>query len=164
LAYVVLAQSYKEAGSWGQLMETSQRLIELNPGNSVGYYYKALALQASPTFKATDETEVERLLRESLELNNGDPEVHYELAKLLVRQGKKGDSLQALEKIVRSWPDFGPAYYQLARLYRERGEIEKSNEAQRAHDRIRQKRDTVMRRMIVEIRQRPKQGAATQAQ
>jgi tetratricopeptide (TPR) repeat protein len=164
LAYVVLGQTYKDAGSWGQLMDTSLRLIEVNPRNSTGYYYKALALQASPALKATDEAEIEKLLRKSLDLNNDDPEPHYELAKLLLRQGEKDESLQALEKIVQSWPDFGPAYYQLARLYRERGETEKSNEAQRAHDRIRQKRDTVTKRMIVEIQQRPKPGAATRAQ
>jgi tetratricopeptide (TPR) repeat protein len=165
LAYVVLGQSYKEAGNWGQLLEASQRLIQVNPRNSVGYYYKALALQASPTLKATDEAEVERLLRKSLELNNRAPESHYELAKLLLRQGKKDDSLQALEKIGQTWPDFGPAYYQLSRLYRERGEIEKSNEAQKAHNRIRQKeRDTVMKRMIVEIQQRPKSRVAPEVQ
>ena len=167
LAYVVLGQSYKEAGSWDQLMETSQRLIELNPGNSVGYYYKALALQASPKLKATDEVGVEKLLRKSLELNKGaDPEPHYELAKLLLRQGKKDESLQELEKTVQAWPNFAPAYYQLARLYRERGDTEKSNKAQQAHERIRQKeRDTVMRRMIVEIQQRPpRSGTATKAQ
>jgi tetratricopeptide (TPR) repeat protein len=165
LAYVVLGQSYKEAGSWSELMDTSLRLIEVNPRNSTGYYYKALALQASPALKAVDDAEIEKLLRKSLDLSNGDPEPHYELAKLLLRQGEKDESLQALEKIVQVWPNFGPAYYQLARLYRERGKIDKSNEAQKAHDRIRQKeRDTVMKRMIVEIRQRPKQGAATQAQ
>jgi tetratricopeptide (TPR) repeat protein len=153
LAYVVLGQGYKEAGSWDQLLETAQRLIELNPKNSTGYYYKALALQSVSTYKAQDDAEVEKLLRKSLELNHNDPEPHYELAKLLARQGKKEDSLLEFERIVQSRPDFGPAYYQLARLYRERGELEKSNEAQKAHERIRQKeRDKVMRRLLVEVR------------
>jgi len=165
LAYVVLGQSYKEAGSWDQLTETSLRLIEVSPRNSMGYYYKALALQASPALKAADEAEIEKLLRKALDLNDRDPEPHYELAKLLLRQGKKDESVLALERIVQAWPDFGPAYYQLARLYREKGKIDQSNQAQKSHDRIRQKeRDMVMRRMIVEIQQRPKQGAATQAQ
>jgi tetratricopeptide (TPR) repeat protein len=163
LAYVVLGQRYKEAGNWTQLMDTSQRLIEVNPRNSVGYYYKALALQASPTRNGDDE-EIEKLFRKSLELNGSDPEPHYELARMLIRQGKKDDSLHALEKIVQSWPDFGPAYYQLARLYRERGEMAKSNEAQAAHDRIRQKRGADIKRMIVEIQQRPRPGVAAEVQ
>jgi tetratricopeptide (TPR) repeat protein len=153
LAYVVLGQGYKEAGNWDQLQETAQRLIELNPKSSTGYYYKALALQSVSTSKAVDDADVEKLLRKSLELNHSDPEPHYELAKLLARQGKKEDSLLEFERIVQSRPDFGPAYYQLARLYRERGELEKSNEAQKAHERIRQKeRDKVMRRLLVEVR------------
>jgi len=165
LAYVVLGQCYKEAGNWIQLMETSQRLIEVNPKNSAGYYYKALALQAAPGFKSAEETDVEKLLVKSIGLNNVDPEPHYELAKLLVRQGKKDESLQALEKIVQSWPDFGPAYYQLSRIYRERGEMEKSKAAQQRHDTIRQQeRDVVMKRMIVEIQQRPRTGATAEAQ
>jgi tetratricopeptide (TPR) repeat protein len=164
LAYVVLGQTYKDAGSWGQLMDTSLRLIEVNPRNSTGYYYKALALQASPALKAADEAEIEKLLRKSLDLNNDDPEPHYELAKLLLRQGEKDDSLQVLEKIVQSWPDFGPAYYQLARLYRERGEMAKSNKAKEAHDRIRQKRGADIRKMIVEIQQRSKAGAGPEVQ
>jgi tetratricopeptide (TPR) repeat protein len=165
LAYVVLGQGYKEAGNWNQLMETSQRLIEVNPKNSAGYYYRALALQASPGFKSTDESEVEKLLVKSIGLNDGDPDPHYELAKLLARQGKKDESLHAMEKIVQSWPDFGPAYYQLSRIYRERGEMEKSRAAQQMHDRIRKKEhDVVMKRMIVEIQQRPRPGATTKVQ
>jgi tetratricopeptide (TPR) repeat protein len=165
LAYVVLGQGYKEAGNWNQLMETSERLIDVNPKNSAGYYYKALALQASPGFKSTDETEVEKLLVKSIGLNSGDPEPQYELAKLLGRQGKKAESLHALEKIVKSWPDFGPAYYQLSRIYRERGEMDKSRVAQQMHDRIRQKEhDVVMKRMIVEIQQRPRSGATANVQ
>ena len=163
LAYVVLGQGYKEARNWAQLMDTSQRLIQVNPANSVGYYYKALALQASQSPNG-DEEEVEKLLRKSLKLNNDDPEPHYELAKILIRQGKKDDSLHALEKIVESWPDFGPAYYQLARLYRERGEMAKSNKAKEAHDRIRQKRGADIKKMIVEIQQRPKSGVAPEVQ
>jgi tetratricopeptide (TPR) repeat protein len=163
LAYVVLGQGYKEGGNWAQLMNTSQRLIEVNPGNSVGYYYKALALQASPTLNG-DEEEIENLLRKSSELNDSDPEPRYELARMLIRQGKKDDALRALERIIQSWPNFGPAYYQLARLYRERGEIAKSNEAQEAHDRIRQKRGADIKQMIVEIQQRHRPGATTKVQ
>jgi tetratricopeptide (TPR) repeat protein len=163
LAYVVLGQGYKEAGNWDQLLETAQRLIELNPKSATGYYYKALALQSASTSKALDDAEVEKLLRKSLEFNSSDPEPHYELAKLLVRQGKKEDSLLELERIVQSRPDFGPAYYQLARLYRERGDLEKSNEAQKAHERIRQKeRDKVMRRLLVEVRQERRKKQDTQ--
>jgi len=154
LAYVVLGQSYKQSGSWDELLATAQKLIDLSPNNPTGYYYKALALQSASTLK-TDDAEIEALLRKSLSLNDAEPEPHYELAKLLARQGRKEDSLLELQKIVQVNPDFAPAYYQLARLYRERGELEKSQQAQKTHEKIREKdRDKVMKRMIVEIRQR----------
>jgi tetratricopeptide (TPR) repeat protein len=155
LAYVVLGQSYKEAGSWDELLATAQKLIDLGPNNPTGYYYKALALQSASTSKVPDDAEIEALLRKSLAPGNAEAEPHYELAKLLARQGRKEDSLLELQKIVQVNPDFAPAYYQLARLYRERGELEKSQQAQKTHEKIREKdRDKVMKRMIVEIRQR----------
>jgi tetratricopeptide (TPR) repeat protein len=155
LAYVVLGQSYKEAGNWDQLSETAERLIQLNPKNPDGYHYKALALQSGSGSKAEDEVKIEKLLRKSLELDSNNAEPHYELAKLLMRTGNKESSLLELQKLVQTNPDFGPAYYQLARLYREKGDLNKSKEAQEVHERIRQKeRDKVMKRMIVEIRQR----------
>jgi len=158
LAYVVLGQCYKEAADWGHLLSVSEQLMRVNPRNSASYYFKALALQSS---KDTEDAQIEYLLAKSLELNHSEPEPHYELAKLLARQGKRDESVQALETIVQSWPEFGPAYYQLARLYRERGELEKSKTAQATHDRIRQKeRSAVMKRMIVEIQQRPNTGGA----
>ena len=72
-----------------------------------------------------------------------------------MRAGNKESSLLELQKLVQTSPDFGPAYYQLARLYRERGDLDKGKEAQEVHEKIRVKeRDKVMKRMIVEIRQR----------
>ena len=158
LAYVVLGQSHKEAANWDQLLTTAQKLIDLSPDHPAGYYYKALALQSASTSKVPDDAEIEVLLRKSLALGNAEAEPHYELAKLLVRQGKKEDSVLELRRIVQAHPDFGPAYYQLSRLYREMGELEKSQEAEKTHERIREKeRDKVMKRMIVEIRQRSEQ-------
>jgi tetratricopeptide (TPR) repeat protein len=158
LAYVVLGQGYKEAGSWSQLLETAEHLIKLNPQNSLGYYYKALALQSGSASKEVKKEEIQSLLHRSIELNPTDSDTHYELAKILMREGKKEASMLELEKIVQTNPDFAPAYYQLARLYREKGQIKKSNEAQETHERIRQReREKVMTRMIVEIQQRAKQ-------
>ena len=127
----------------------------MGPNNPTGYYYKALALQLASTSKV-DDAEIEALLRKSLALGNAEAEPHYELAKLLARQGRKQDALFEMQKIVQAHPDFSPAYYHLSRLYRERGELEKSQQAQKTREKIREnERDKVMKRMIVEIRQRP---------
>ena len=155
LAYVVLARGYNEAGDWDRLRETAQRLIEVAPQSYAGYYYKALTwLRGSPA-SASSGPEAERLLRRAAELSDSEPEPDYELAKLLAKRGKKDASRLELEKIVRQHPDFGPAHYQLSRLYREKGELARSGEEQKAFDRISaQERVKAMTRMLVEVHQR----------
>jgi tetratricopeptide (TPR) repeat protein len=152
LALVVLGQGYKEAGQWKDLLETSERLIQVNERNPAGYYYKALALLEIPSH---DDAQIETLLKKSVALRAEEPGPHYELAKLLANKGDKEAALRELEQIVRAHPDFGPAYYQLYRLYRAKGTIEKSLEAKQAYARIKaSERDQVTRKLLLQVRQR----------
>jgi tetratricopeptide (TPR) repeat protein len=155
LAYVVLARGYSEAGDWERLRETAQRLIEVKPQSYAGYYYQALVgLRGLPASVSTDR-EAERLLRRAVELSDGEPEPNYELAKLLAKEGRKNAARFELESIVRQHPDFGPAHYQLSRLYRETGELAKSAEQLKTFDRISaEERLRTMTRMLVEVHQR----------
>ena len=71
------------------------------------------------------------------------------------KKGDKDAALRELDQIVKAHPDFGPAYYQLYRLYRERKDIGKSREAQQAHARIQAKeRELTVRKLLLEVRQR----------
>lgn len=152
LALVVLGQGYKEMGQWNDLLETADRLIQLNGHNPTGYYYKALALlESSPP----NDAQIEALLKKSVALRAEDPGPHYELAKLMAKKGDKEAALRELEQIVKAHPDFGPAYYHLYRLYREKGTIEKSVEAKQAYARIKaSEREQVTRKLLLEVRQR----------
>jgi len=152
LALVVLGQGYKETGQWNDLLETADRLIQVNGRNATGYYYKAVALLESTP---RDEAQIETLLKKSVALRTEDPGPHYELAKLLAKKGDKEAALRELEQIIKAHPDFGPAYYQLYRLYREKGATGKSVEAQQAHARIQaSEREQVTRKLLLEVRQR----------
>ena len=152
LALVVLGQGYKETGQWNELLQTADRLILVNGHNPAGYYYKALALLEAPS---RDEPQIESLLKKSVSLNPEDPGPHYEWAKLLARKGEKDAALRELERLTKASPDFGPAYYQLFRLYREKGDLAKSKEAREAHDRIQaQERAQLTRKLLLEVRQR----------
>jgi tetratricopeptide (TPR) repeat protein len=152
LAFVVLGQGYKEAGQWNELMTTADRLIAVNSRNPTGFYYKALALMRSPE---RDDGQIESLLRQSLALGSEEPGPHYELAKLLAGKGEKVEALRELETLVQSSADFGPAYYQLYRLYREEGNTGKSKEAQEAYRRIEaRERQQVTRKLLLDVRQR----------
>jgi len=152
LALEVLGQGYKDAGEWRALLETANQLIQVNAGNAAGYYYKAVALIES---SSPDDAQIVTLLKKSVALRAEDPGPHYELAKLLAKKGDKDAALKELDQIVKLHPDFGPAYYQLYRLYRERKDIGKSQEAQQAHARIQAKeREQTARKLLLEVRQR----------
>lgn len=153
-AFVVLAHGYKDAGLWAELEETAQALIRLNPSNHAGYYYKSVALLRTRTAGERTSADIEALLRKSSALEPADPDVRYELAKLLLERKDGQAALRELEAAVQADPDFGPAYYQLYRLYRERGETEKSKEALREYERLRAQRGQAVRRLLVEVRQR----------
>jgi tetratricopeptide (TPR) repeat protein len=151
LVYVVLGQAYRNAGRWNALSLTAERLIQINPANYLGYFYKAIALSRQTD---SDTSEVQNLLERSSALDTDDPEPHYELAKLLARKGEKDAAVQELEKITASNTHFAQAYYQLYRLYAERGETAKSVEAQRLYEQLRQQRGQAIRKMLVQIRER----------
>ncbi len=155
LAYVVLCRGYNEAGKLDQLTETAQRLSQVNPKNPMGYYYQALALLHNPSLGAVQDEDVEKLLKKCIELGENDPEPRYELAKLLMKEGKKDAALRELKRIVRTNPDFGPAHYQLSRFYREKGEFEQSEAERKLFERISaQEHVKAMTRMLVEIHER----------
>ncbi len=155
LACVVLCRSYEETGKWDQLTETAHKVIRINPRNSLGYYYGALALLRSSSADAAGDEEAEKLLTRSIELDENEPEPRYELAKLMIKEGNKKAAQLELEKIIRVNPDFAPAFYQLSRLDREQGEVHKSEEEQKTFDRLSaQERVKAMTKMLVEIHQR----------
>jgi tetratricopeptide (TPR) repeat protein len=155
LAYIVLGRDYNEAADWKQLRETARRLIEVAPQSYAGYYYQALVwLRGSPD-SPRSALEAERLLRRAVKLNDSQPEANYELAKLLAKRGEKDAARFELESVIRQHPDFGPAHYQLSRLYRQTGELAKSGGEQKAFDRISaEERVKSMTRMLVEVHQR----------
>jgi predicted Zn-dependent protease len=153
-AYEVLARGYKDAGQWSELQETSQALIRLNPSNHSGYYYQAMALSRTDAGGGSVSAEIEPLLRKSSALDPSDPEVRYELAKVLLERHDQPAALRELEAAIHADPDFGPAYYQLYRLYRESGETEKSQQALKEYERLRAQRGQAIRKLLVEVRQR----------
>ena len=155
LALVLLGYGYKETGRWGELLETGNQLLQVNPGNHVGYYYKAMGLSRSSAAESSPEDEIEKLLLKSLELDGNDPEPRYELARCLERKGRDEAALREYQKIVQANPNYGPAHYRLYQLYSQRGEMVKSEDEKKAHDRIRQQEGRkVVQQLLVEVRQR----------
>ena len=86
---------------------------------SQGLYRRALEseLHGEPA-------EAVRLLRDSIAANPNDPELRWELARVLLDQGDTAAALQELRYLVKHFPDDSRAYMSLARTLLERGRAE----------------------------------------
>lgn len=83
---------------------------------SQGLYRRALESESHG-----DSTEAVRLLKESIAASPGDPELRWELARVLIDQGDTSAALQELRYLVKYHPDDARAYMSLARTLLERG-------------------------------------------
>ena len=83
---------------------------------SQGLYRRALECETQG-----DGTEAARLLRESISASPNDPELRWELARVLIDQGDTPAALQELRYLVKYHPDDSRAYMSLARTLLERG-------------------------------------------
>lgn len=90
---------------------------------SQGLYRKAIENEAKGKT-----TEAVALLRQSIEANPDDPEVRWELARLLLDQGQTTDALRELRYLVKHFPDDSRAYMSLARTLLYRGRFDDAAE------------------------------------
>ncbi len=83
---------------------------------SQGLYRKALESESQG-----EPAEAVRLLRDSIAANPNDPELRWELARVLLDQGDTTAALKELRYLVKHFPDDSRAYMSLARTLLERG-------------------------------------------
>ncbi|MDB5335578.1 MAG: Tetratricopeptide 4 [Planctomycetaceae bacterium] len=83
---------------------------------SQGLYRRALESESQG-----EPAEAVRLLRDSIAANPNDPELRWELARVLLDQGDTTTALKELRYLVKHFPDDSRAYMSLARTLLERG-------------------------------------------
>lgn len=86
---------------------------------SQGLYRRALESESHG-----EPAEAVRLLRDSIAANPSDPELRWELARVLLDQGDTTSALKELRYLVKYFPDDSRAYMSLARTLLERGRAE----------------------------------------
>lgn len=86
---------------------------------SQGLYQRALEHETRG-----EHPEAVRLLRGSIAAKPDDPELRWELARILIEHGETPEALQELRFLVKNYPDDSRAYITLARTLLERGRAE----------------------------------------
>lgn len=91
-------------------------------------YSQSLFRKAIESESKGKTTEAVTLLRQSIEANPDDPEIRWELARLLLDQGQTTEALRELRYLVKHYPDDSRAYMSLARTLLQRGRLDDAAE------------------------------------
>lgn len=65
------------------------------------------------------------VLKRAIALSPGVPEAHYELGKAYLASSRLDAASKEFKLTIQLAPQFASAYYQLARIYKQRGETQK---------------------------------------
>jgi tetratricopeptide (TPR) repeat protein len=116
-AFDALGASYLEANRFDDLVSVATEYTHRNPRDFRGYYYQAAAKEKLQM----DPTGAEVLIRRSIEYNSRFAASYALLGKVLMGSGRLEPAATALEEAVRLRPDYTPAHYYLANVYRKLG-------------------------------------------
>jgi tetratricopeptide (TPR) repeat protein len=111
-AYLRLLELEEAAGDWKSLTRDAQRLLAINP--LIAAPYRRLAQAAE---KLGNPDEALSAYRAVVLLDDSDPaEIHYRLASLLVKQGKRDEARREVLKSLEEAPRFQDAHRLLLEL------------------------------------------------
>ena len=124
-AYHSLAYLYRYTREFEKALTASERAIELLPNDSRAY----TAYRNSLFFNQRWD-EVGIAMKKAYEIDPLDPGTANMYARNLPSEGKHEEALKIFDSIIRNYPDFGPAYGNKARIYRDvpYGQIDKAFE------------------------------------
>ncbi len=116
-AFDALSTVYLESNRYDDLLSAASKYTRRSPKDFRGYYYLAAAREKLQM----DPAETETLVRRSIEYNSRFAASYALLGKVLMGSGRLEPAAAALEEAVRLRPDYTPAHYYLANVYRKLG-------------------------------------------
>jgi tetratricopeptide (TPR) repeat protein len=123
-AFDALGSAYLESAGYEDLLAAATEYARRKPADFRGHYYGAAARDKL----GMELSETESLLRRAIECNSRFAASYALLGKVLVNSGRLQPAAAALEQAIRLRPDYTPAHYYLATVYKRLGRAE---EAQR---------------------------------
>jgi tetratricopeptide (TPR) repeat protein len=116
-AFDALGAAYLDANRYDDLLSAATGYRRRNPKDFRGYYYLAAAREKLQL----DPAGTEILIRRSIDYNSRFAASYALLGKVLMGSGRLEPAAGALEEAVRLRPDYTPAHYYLANVYRKLG-------------------------------------------
>jgi tetratricopeptide (TPR) repeat protein len=116
-AFDALGAAYLDSNRYDDLLKAASEYMRRNPKDFRGYYYLAAAREKLQV----DPAETERLIRQSIEYNSRFAASYALLGKVLMASGRLEPAANALEQAVQLRPEYTPAHYYLANVYRKLG-------------------------------------------
>ncbi len=133
-AFDALGTVYLEANRYDDLLNAATEYALRSPKDFRGYYYLAAAREKLQM----DPAGTEALIRRSIEYNSRFAASYALLGKVLMSRDRLEPAAAALEEAIRLRPDYTPAHYYLANVYRKLGRAEQADREFTAVSRLKQ--------------------------
>jgi tetratricopeptide (TPR) repeat protein len=126
-AYNSLGLCYDSLGRFEEAIQSFTRAIELNRKQEHPSAWPSLNLVVSLiSLNRLDEAEVR--LHEALSYNPKFPQAHYQLGRVLEKEGKLVEAIAPLQRAIELDPSYPEPHYTLGRIYQRQGKREEAQE------------------------------------
>ena len=116
----LLGRAYLGQRKPARAISALRKAVELQPENSAYHADFGRALAALGEAGEGNSAEAEKAFLRAVELDPGDVVARYELAKLLMTQGRHADAIPLLREAVEREPEFYEPYYVLGQAHARR--------------------------------------------
>lgn len=154
--YYFLSKAYDSSpGQADEVIQRFQRFAEMQPQNSRALYYYAMSLWKGRRAQdaAVDTSQIESLLRKSVELDPKYPEAQLQLGNLYSDQKRYSDAVPLYERALALNSDLADAHYRLGQAYVHLGKRDEAQQQLQIYQKLRAQHLAELDKQRGEIRQ-----------
>ncbi len=113
-------------GRYEEALESSRRLLELNPNSAIAHLLAADVYHDNEVFGEETMAVAERLCRRAMELAPQSSSPYRLLGWIFLARGRLDEGIQMMKKAIQVEPEISRPYCDLGRAYQIAGELEKA--------------------------------------
>ena len=154
--YLFLSRAYDSSPSQAEeVTERFRRYAQLQPHNPRALYYYAMSLWKGKRAQQTDQdlTEIAKLLKSSIALDNKFAEAHLQLGNLYSDQKQFAAAIPEYMQALTENPDLADAHYRLGQAYVRTGDKQRAQEQFDVYQELRTHHLAELDQQKAEIRQ-----------